>query len=242
MDYVCKVVGNLKIPEINLSLTYMEMINLNPEDFKQSPRLRLALKNREIEVYNPQIHKNAKRFKKHISKTVPQGQVKKISDNPRPSSSRDVEDLHISLSKLYKKMDSLVTRVNVLISKTVESTDKLNNNFEKFLTKPQEKEEYPEILDKLTRFLEHSEKNKQENEEKFNKLITKIDELITKGVHFSGTGSNGRMSSITKKSTFNDAPTYVPEIKTDNVKTNIVTKEVKSKGTEDILEKLKQMK
>ena len=42
MDYVCKIVGNLSLKEINLELSYLEIIDLSQEDFKASPRLREA--------------------------------------------------------------------------------------------------------------------------------------------------------------------------------------------------------
>ena len=49
-------------------------------------------------------------------------------------------------------------------------------------------------------------------------------------------------SKVTKEEFFNDEVLYIPKIDTENISTKIVTKKEKSEGTEDILEKLKQIR
>ncbi len=69
MEYVCNIIGNLNIKDINLELSHMEIIDLSSDDFKASPRLRESLRNREIIPYDSSKQPNAKRVKqRHIKK------------------------------------------------------------------------------------------------------------------------------------------------------------------------------
>ena len=246
MDYVCKVVGSLSINDISLELGYMEIIDLTTDDFKASPQLRDALRNRHLEVYDPSKHKNARR-RKSISQIRSLTQDTKIVQNT--SNSSDGKLIKESLDVLSKKMDSLVNRINVLIDKSIESNsslvDSLNSGsnsidaekFNIFLSKNLE------YHDKLNKILEGKNST---TDDKIDKLIDKLDQFITKGTIIGSHGITNPLNNspkIKKSNNFDDNITFVPEINIDSVeKANIKAEQIQQEGTDDIIAKLKAMK
>ena len=131
MDYICSVVGNLKIDDIGLELTHMELIDLSTEDFKSSPRLRESLRNKEIVPYVQRIHPNAKRVRDRIKR------------NSSVEESMNLSELFsmfkAPFSSLATKIDALLTRdsnkpIEELIKKTTENNEKMDSLLKKMDT------------------------------------------------------------------------------------------------------------
>lgn len=156
MDYVCKVVGNLQLKEINLDLAYLEIVALSSEDFKASPRLREALRNKEIEPYNPVLHKNAKKLKnrnniKEIIKEIP---------NTPINIKNILEDITCKINSLTNKIDLLISKDNDRVA--LNDLDKKLENFIKDVKKEDKLEIILRKLDNIS-FKEYSlEKSKPE--------------------------------------------------------------------------------
>jgi hypothetical protein len=251
MDYVCKVVGNLIINDINLELGYMEIIDLTTDDFKSSPQLREALRNRHLEVFDPSKHQNARR-RKSISQIRNLTQDNKSNTPVKISSEGKL--IKESLDNLCKKMDGLVNRINVLIDKSIESNnrlaDSLNQSFtnktgdsidtEKFNIFLSKNLEYHDKIDKILN------KKNNETDNKIDKLIDKLDQFITKGMVIGSHGISSNLNNsnkIKKYNDFDDKVTFVPDINIDSVeKANIKAEQIQQEGTDDIIAKLKAMK
>ena len=114
MNYVSKVGGNLVIADIHLELSYMELIDLSSEDFKASPRLREALRNKEIEIYVPNVHLNAKKIKERNSHPANKEESNQIDS--------DTKKLLVEMSG---RLNYLISKMELLISK--EKEDKIEN-------------------------------------------------------------------------------------------------------------------
>lgn len=247
MDYVCKVAGNLIINDINLELSYMEIIDLSADDFKASPQLREAIRTQKLELYQPSKHRTARRIK-----TLPpsRGQLPaknevsvEMSNNFKFSDSNHIKE---NLDNISKKMETLVNRIEFLIAKNTDTT----NNVVELLKENFKKEENLDI-DKFNYFLSKSleyhtkiddflDKKNLDTDKKIDKLIDKLDQFITKGVS-ANLNDYGVIKSKTKS--FDDEPMYVPKITTENIeKANIRAESIEQQGTDDILTKLREMK
>jgi uncharacterized protein YukE len=310
MYYVSNVVGDLRIDDINLKLSYMELIELSSDDFKASHRLRNALRNKEIVTYDPREHKSAK---KNIFSQIKQTrniEIKSEKSNESHLNFSEITELQVTLSSISKKMEDLLNKIDSfltknekcagLLEKTLEANQKIYedklNSVSKILEKNIEdnqktfestKLSYESKIEKLNQVLEYTQKNLEFNrqgydskieklsqiieknidhnqklDEKFKEyleketkvsvsyqnpaldiLINKLDTLISSGIkvqgsNFSNNQSSGKSSSFVKE----DIPIFVPEINSDDIKVNVMTKEEKSEGTESILEKLKKLK
>lgn len=249
MDYVSKVVGVLHIKDIDLKLTYMEIIDLSSDDFKISPRLRASLRNDEIASYSPGVHYNAKRIKRrHQSPTV----IEKIKiiekerklDPSKLTNFSDLEGLTDVCVGLSHKMDALLGKVDRLIqdaSATSESTQQLNTHIKKLVDKDVTVTYKNDKLDKLIDILV----DKETKEDKLDKLLEAVNTLISEG----GVVNSRNYTPVSNKNFSNDGfddsiPMYVPSLDTkkDFGESNIKTKKVVSEGTGNILAKLKKMK
>ena len=249
MDYVCKVVGNLSINDINLNLSYMEIIDLSNDDFKSSPQLREALRTGKIEPYNRTKHKSARRIKSlaHL-KNIP---ISNGKINKKEISTSEGSLIKESLDNLSIKMTSLLDRINTLIQKNVESNEKISGQFEEFTKFSKNEninsENFSHFLKKT---LEYHDKldtilnNKtSETDKKLDKLIDKLDKLITNNVTVQNNYSNLNKKTSKNKKKFDDKVTFVPNINVDNVeKSEIKAEQIKQEGTQDILDRLKKMK
>ena len=144
MDYVCKVVGELSIEEkeFKLRMSFNEIIDLSPDDFKVSPRLRAALRNREIEVYTPTLHKQAKRLKIRKKMEVLKENIIPLKPVQAPQVSHtlensDINEMKVILGSISNKMTAVVSRLDLMITKVIESNNTLNANFNKFFSEKQ---------------------------------------------------------------------------------------------------------
>jgi len=285
MDYVCKVVGELSIEEnsFNLRMHFNEIIDLYPDDFKVSPKLRAALRNREIEVYTPTLHKKAKRLnhRKKMElvkeKIIPINKPQHVAQASTAISHSEANEIKSALGSISNKMSSVVSRLDLLVTKVIESNNTLNANFSKFFNDKQSvnvnynNPKLDSILDKVVNtqdkfnsYLEDqmrvsvAQKTKipepsanQLKEEKLDKLLDSVDKLLTDGLKIDGNNLNihntsgGGYSKISNEKTVQieeDLPMFVPKIETDVSQKNIVTKSIESEGTDNILEKLKNLK
>ena len=284
MDYVCKVVGELSIAEkeFKLKMSFNEIIDLSPDDFKVSPRLRAALRNREIEVYTPTLHKQAKRLK--IRKKMEILQEKVIPLKPQNSlpqvnpgfDSSEINEMKAILGTISNKMTSVVSRLDLLVTKVIESNNNLSANFNKFFNEKQNVQvsynnpKLDSMLDKVVTTQDNfnsylldqqrvqvaqkaqaTDTNSQLNNEKLDKLLDSVDKLLTEGIKIDGknlniqnTNGGGYSKISTEKSVQmdDDIPIYIPKLETDVSHKNIVTKSIESEGTDNILEKLKNLK
>ena len=243
MDYVCKVAGNLIINDINLELSYMEIIDLSVDDFKSSPQLRDAVRTQKIELYNPSSHRGARRIK-----SLPSNRNKEISKLEYENNFKFSDSGHIkeNLDSISKKMEVLVSRIDFLITKNIETNNKITD----ILTEKNKNTEDVD-LNKINYFLDKSleyqlkidtfiDKKNLETDKKIDKLIDKLDLFITKGVS-ANLNDYGVIKS--KSKSFDDEPLYVPKITTDNIeKANIKSESIEQQGTDDILSKLREMK
>jgi len=203
LDYICNIVGNLSIKEINLELSHMEIIDLSSEDFKASPRLREALRNKEIIPYNASKHKNAKK-------------IKQRNNFIRTDSSiAEITDLKKSLESISNRMLSVGDKLDKLIDKLTDDHDKLFDSLDKFL------------------------ENKKNDDNKLNCLIEKIDSLLGKGniLRKESEGGNGKH----KKEDL-DMPIFIPKLDENIYEKNIKSEEILAEGTDNILQKLKNLK
>ena len=218
MDYVCKVVGNLIIPDINLELTYLEITDLYPDDFKASPRLREALRNKEIEVYNAQLHKGSKKIKTRF--IAPPIQVIKENTN--------LDSLKEPITNITNKLDYLLSRIEALIAKNKENVNNSTNT------------------DILSKILEQINKPKQDiSDEKINLILNKFDELIEKGLSTNNKDYSQRNKEQDYKndSVKEDIPIYIPKLDDLRVlEKNVQIDQETSEGTESILDKLRKLK
>jgi hypothetical protein len=243
MDYVCKVAGNLIINDINLELSYMEIIDLSVDDFKSSPQLRDAVRTNKIELYNPSSHRGARRIK-----SLPPSRNRELpkleyENNFKFSDGGQIKE---NLDSISKKMEVLVSRIDFLITKNIETNDKIASIIE---DKNKKNEDID--LQKISYFLDKSleyqtkidsfiDKKNIETDKKLDKLIDKLDHFITKGVS-ANLNDYGVIKS--KSRSFDDEPLYVPKITTENIeKSNIKAESIEQQGTDDILSKLREMK
>ena len=119
MDYVCKIVGNLSLKEINLELSYLEIIDLSQEDFKASPRLREALRNKEIEIYDLRKHQTAKRIKFRNNNERVQIIKEEIIKEKLVESTKipnEINSLKKLLLEMSSKLNQLIFRVDTLLA------------------------------------------------------------------------------------------------------------------------------
>lgn len=221
MDYVSVVVGNLKIEDINLELSHMEIVDLSVEDFKSSPRLREALRNKEIALYNPRIHQKAVKIKQRNNVKIVKVIQKEVvsGDNKFPDLNlinKNLEELNKNFNILINKMDSL------LLKNTKETPSDIP----------------PKSQDLLQGIFDLLLNQQQVDFSGLENAITKLSLNFTKGVVVQNNFQNSTSNNTIK----DDVPLYVPELNTNSIKTNIVTKEESSSGTEDILKKLKEIK
>jgi len=106
LDYVCNVVGTLKIREINLEISYMEIIDLSFDDFKASPRLREAMRNKEILLYDSGKFPKAKKIK--LRNKV---EFVKVKDN----SEKDYTEIKESLNRVADKLELLTDKLDKIL-------------------------------------------------------------------------------------------------------------------------------
>jgi len=255
MDYVCNVVGDLHIKDIDLTLTYMEIIDLSQDDFKISPRLRKSLRNSEIAAYSPGIHHNARRIKRrHQSPTVIEKikviEREKSIDPSKPPNFADLDNITHVCEGISGKMDRLMGKIDAMVgtlSKSSESTIHLNKHLKNIADKEIKVTYENEKLDNLIDILVEKEKK----EDKIDKLLDAVQVLLKSGVGVGTVSSlnNGKnyqpSNNNFSKDDFDDSiPMYVPslDIEEDFGKSNIKTKHVESEGTEDILAKLKKLR
>lgn len=223
MDYVCKVVGELSIEEkeFKLKMFFNEIIDLFPDDFKVSPRLRAALRNREIEVYTPALHRQAKRLKTRRNMEVLKENIMPLKQ-PEPAQlapsmdNSSINDMKETLVVISNKMTSVVSRLDLLVNKVIESDNRLNANFDKFFSEKQNininynNTKLDDILDKVivnqnkfNNYLEDQQRINiaQQNrvpqpsesslkEDKLNKLLDSVERLITEGIKIDGKNFN----------------------------------------------------
>jgi vacuolar-type H+-ATPase subunit I/STV1 len=253
MNYVCTVVGKLVFDDINLELNYMEIIDLSPADFKGSPRLREAFRNKQLVSYDPRVHPNAKRFNRFTkdmriaSVTDAPEEPNKLSDDKEIRFS-EVNQIKVSLEGLAEKMNGLVSKMNVFISQQVESNEKLNKNFDKFFEEKKiSTESFDKYVDKSleyhTKMNDFWEKRLNEKDERLNKLINKLDEFLDRGVNITAASPYNYSAGVVKTdSSFDDKVTFVPELNIANVKSSIKSQEIQQEGTDDVLAKLRAMK
>jgi hypothetical protein len=242
MDYVCKVAGNLIINDINLELSYMEIIDLSVDDFKSSPQLRDAIRTQKIELYHPSKHLGARRIK-----SLPPSRARELSNNTDSFKFSDGEHIKENLSSISKKMEILVNRIDVLITKNVETQSKINDMLFSNIEK-KDSSDLKKINDFIDKSLEYHMKidnfidNKNlESDKKLDKLIDKLDNFLSRGGVVSHIHDYGSIKSKSKN--FDDEPIYVPKITTENIeKANIKSESIEQQGTEDILSKLREMK
>lgn len=252
MDYVCKVAGDLHINDIGLKLSHMEIIDLTQEDFKMSPRLRESLRKHELEAYSPRKHKNARRIKRRHKNVIVQN-IKVIEKEKRvqvpsenPINFRELDELTKVCSSISSKMDSLISKLDVMVdavNQTAESTRILGDHLSKMADKEVKVSLDSTKLDKLINLLVEKEKK----EDKIDDLISTMKSLVDKGVPtYSGSFSSS-MSSTKNNFNKNDLddsiPMYIPDLEdSDFTSANVVTENIESEGTEDIVAKLKRMK
>jgi len=226
MDYVCKVVGNLHIKDLNLILSNMEIIDLNSNDFKSSPQLRDCLIKKYIDIYLPAKYPNAKRLKnrespiKRETANNNKEEVTKISNNLKEASDR--------LSTALLRIDTLMTSFQTSeIKIKYEENTGINN-----------------LLDKLTKLLETVENNKEKEENsRLDTLLDKFDILLSKNYNNTSIIKENIRTEQNREDAQEAVPIYVPKIDLDSVQSkSIKTQELSSEGTEDILEKLKKLK
>jgi hypothetical protein len=251
MNYISTVIGTLTVEDINIQLHYMEIIDLSAEDFKASPRLREAHRNKQLIPYDPKTHRNAKKFNRFTKNA-------KLHNKPQPEAVKteikfsEASTIKKSLEGLSDKLGGLVNRINILITRQLETSEKLNDNFEKFF----EDKRPPVDLSSLDKFTDKTtdhykkmeelwEKRLSQKEDKIDKLIKKIDEFMDKGIKVNGNGqtyTGNSASTSLKGSGFDDKVTFVPDINIKEMKTKVKTEKVTQEGTDDILAKLKAMK
>lgn len=255
MNYVSTVVGKLIFEDINLELDYMEIVDLSAADFKSSPRIREAFQNKQLVVYDPRIHINARkfnRFTKNINLPSFKETVQKVDDNKVSDIKfSDITALRQVLEGLSDKMNNLVNRISVLNGETVETSKKLNDNFEKFIEINKKNFSNNDKLEFfLEKTLEHHSKvekileSKFSQKEEINDVLGRLEEIIKKGITLN-TNYNPNFSS--KKNdlgfeAFDDKVTFVPKIDVEDVKKSIKSEEITQDGTDDILAKLRAMK
>jgi len=226
MDYVCKVIGDLSIEEkdFKLRMSFNEIVDLTPEDFKISPRLRAALRNREIEVYTPTLHKKAKKVngrKMHIV----QERVLPLKNNVAPAAAveipkgnlnnSDINEMKEALSCISDKVSSCVSRLDLLITKVIESNNTLNSNFDRFFREKQnvqvtyENAKLDHLLEqviqnqtKFNTFIEDQHRTQlnnkaipqasasQVNDEKLSKLLDSVEKLLQEGLKIDAKNLN----------------------------------------------------
>lgn len=230
MEYVCKVVGNLNLEEINLSLTYMEIVDLSQDDFKSSPRLRDALRKKEIEVYNARLHPSARKIKNYVSPN-------RQNQAPVHSFQKDylsISEIKSALATLSFKIDSVVGRMDEILRKNqTESIEIPQTEHFSGLDVKKIDETLNKILDagnKVDAVL-----SKQDA------ILEKLEEVMARPIALNNYNPNSiktTSSSIIPE----DVPIFIPKMEQNVGDKNIQAQEIQSEGTEDILEKLRKMK
>jgi len=224
MDFVCKVTGELVIADLNLNLVHMEIIDLYPDDFKVSPRLREAQRNKEIEVYSSQHHRTARRLKK---RNTEQNKIQIIKENSSEFSLKE------PLVSINNKLDYLMSRIEIIISK--------NKNEPELKNLPNLKEDIlNKILSQNQKIEEYINSTKSLDEGKLNDILNKFENLLEKRLSI-----NKEYLGKTDKKEMEkeDIPIYIPKLDDiDIIEKNIKSQEIVSEGTDNILEKLKKLK
>jgi len=226
MDYVCKVVGDLNIEEkdFHLKLSFNEIVDLNQEDFKTSPRLREALRNREIEIYSPALHQKARRSSRMKviplikEKIIPLKQAIEEKTNQQQNNLNNSEFVALKsvLESISNKMDCLASRVDILVTRVVDSNTQMNVNFNKFFNERQniqvvyENTKLDSLLekvistqDKFNNYIEDQNRINISNarkmpisndlnvkEERLDKLLLSIEKLLSEGIKLDGKNLN----------------------------------------------------
>lgn len=251
MNYVSTVVGKLVFEDINLELDYMEIISLSPGDFKASPKIRAAFQNKQLVIYDPRIHVNAKKFNRYndnikIPSIQEKKQVPQIVSNDLKVS--EISELKSILNSISLKMENLVNRVSGLIENQNKEVGQLSSKIDQIVEKNNFKdnsnvEEKFQFLMDLN--FEHQSKIEQlleKKEEKFNNIISKLDDIISKGIQVGGSGYVNHGMTKEMKSDFDDKVTFVPDLDVSNVKSSIKSENIVQEGTEDVLAKLRALK
>jgi len=261
MDYVCRVIGELCIDEnkFKLKMLFNEIVDLSQDDFKVSPRLRAALRSQEIEIYTPSLHKKAKRLKSRKKMVliqeniIPLKQKKEVSHN-----NSDITEIKTILGNISNRMNTIVSRLDLIVLKVVESNKKLNANFDKFFSEKQSiQDNYPKLdsllnivintQNKFNTYLKDQKKIQIPEinplkEEKLDRLLGSMEKLLLH-IEINGKNSNIKNSNVMKDSIIDDDyPLFIPKIETDVSHKHIITKEISSDGTDGILAKLKNLK
>lgn len=252
MNYVSTVVGKLIFEDINLELDYMEIISLSPGDFKASPKIRLAFQNKQLVIYDPRIHVNAKKFNRYSSDIkIPSFQEKKPTVQVPSSDLKvtEINELKTILNSISLKMENLVNRVSGLIENQNKGVDKLVSKMDHLIEKENTQKDNSGVEEKFQFLMdlnfEHQskiEKLLEKKEEKFNNIISKLDDIISKGLTIGGSGYVNHSVSREMKSDFDDKVTFVPDLDVSNVKSSIKSENIVQEGTDDVLAKLKAMK
>ena len=226
MDYVCKVVGDLNIEEkdFHLKLSFNEIVDLNQEDFKTSPRLREALRNREIEIYSPALHQKARRSSRMKviplikEKIIPLKQAIEEKTNQQQNNLNNSEFVALKsvLESISNKMDCLASRVDILVTRVVDSNTQMNVNFNKFFNERQniqvvyENTKLDSLLekvistqDKFNNYIEDQNRINISNarkmpisndlnvkEERLDKLLLSVEKLLSEGIKLDGKNLN----------------------------------------------------
>jgi len=252
MNYICKVIGDLSIVDrdFKLNMYFNEVIDLSPDDFKVSPRLRAALRNKELEVYTPKLHQNIKRKKKAHSMNILKEKVLPFTNSKNESSTKELNDMKTTLDGISNKMSNVLYKLDDLVTQVISSSDSLNENFNKFFKRIESNPvnsrledllaKVIETQDKLSFFLEDNLKQTK-NEDKIDKLIDNLEVILSNGIPSKNSVNNLSKNSKIKKDIYEDNEIYIPKIETNLSKKNIVTENMESEGTDSILEKLKNL-
>ena len=129
MEYVCNVIGNLSIKDINLELSHMEIIDLTSDDFKSSPRLRESIRNKEIVPYDSSKYQNARRLKVRNNPPATKNEIVYAKN------STEIYNIKDSLEKISSRMSQVGEKLDNLINKIAEDQEKFLNSFDNFLDK-----------------------------------------------------------------------------------------------------------
>jgi len=100
MKFICNVVGDLLLEDLNIKLSHLEVLEVTEDDLKTSLRLRESIRNGELIAYNPKIHKVVK--------------------NNKPKSYSKQETVRTPaafgsyMKKVLDKLDAIVNKLDVL--------------------------------------------------------------------------------------------------------------------------------
>lgn len=228
MDYVCTVVGNLYIKDLNIELSYMEIIDFSQEDLKQTPQLRECIRNKQLDVYIPKKYPMAKKYRNRNSDV----KLVIIPKEPNSLKSEDFLGLSKNINEISERLSLALDKIDILIR---------SFKIPEITVKNEENPMINNLLVKIDKLIEVLTKNN--DSAKFDLLLNKFDNFL------SNNSSNSFMmrentSGQNKIDRLNDeTPIYVPELNLEGIgKKSIKTQELSSEGTDDILEKLRKLK